>query len=65
MKKAIVTLSIVLALGLPTDATAIILGIDPICSMLRTTLNTVGDIAVSVALAKNENLFDAEIYFKP
>lgn len=57
--------SIVLALGLPTDATAIILGIDPICSMMRATLNSVGDIAVSTALAKNEKLFDEQIYFKP
>ena len=56
--------SIVLALGLPTDATAIILGIDPICSMMRATLNSVGDIAVSTALAKNENLFDEQIYLK-
>ena len=55
--------SIVLALGLPADATAIILGIDPICSMMRATLNSVGDIAVSTALAKNEKLLDEKIYF--
>ena len=54
--------SIVVALGLPVDATAVILGIDPICSMLRTALNTVGDIAVTSALAQNENLMDAEVY---
>lgn len=56
--------SIVSALGLPVEATAVILGIDPICSMMRTTLNTVGDIAVSTALAKNEKLFDEKIYLK-
>ena len=55
--------SIVVALGLPVDATAVILGIDPICSMLRTALNTVGDIAASSALARTENLMDTEIYF--
>ena len=54
--------SIVVALGLPVDATAVILGIDPICSMLRTALNTVGDIAVTSALARNENLMDTEVY---
>ena len=54
--------SIVVALGLPVDATAIILGIDPICSMLRTTLNTVGDIAASTILAKTEHLIDEKIY---
>lgn len=56
--------SIVVALGLPVDATAVILGIDPICSMMRTALNTVGDIAMTSALAKTENLMDTEIYFK-
>ena len=54
--------SIVVALGLPVDATAIILGIDPICSMLRTVLNTVGDIAASTMLAKTENLLNEKIY---
>ena len=54
--------SIVVAIGLPVDATAVILGIDPICSMLRTALNTVGDIAVTSTLARNENLMDTEIY---
>ena len=54
--------SIVVAIGLPVDATAVILGIDPICSMLRTALNTVGDIAVTSTLARNENLMDTEVY---
>ena len=56
--------SIVVALGLPVDATAVILGIDPICSMLRTVLNTVGDIVASTILAKNEHLLDEKIYFE-
>ena len=56
--------SIVVALGLPTDATAVILGIDPICSMMRTALNTVGDISASTILAKQEKMFDEKIYFK-
>ena len=54
--------SIVAALGLPVEATAIILGIDPICSMLRATLNAVGDIAATTALAKTEHLIDEEVY---
>ncbi len=56
--------SIVAALGLPAEATAIILGIDPICSMLRTTLNTVGDIVAGTVLACNENLIDKSVYLK-
>ena len=56
--------SIVMALGLPADATAVILGIDPICSMMRAALNATGDIAASTALACNENLIDKNIYLK-
>ena len=56
--------SIVMALGLPADATAIILGIDPICSMMRAALNATGDIAVSTALACNEKLIERNVYLK-
>ena len=56
--------SIVMALGIPSDATAIILGIDPICSMMRTALNCTGDIAASTALACSENLIEKNIYLK-
>ncbi len=54
--------SIVVALGLPKEATAVVLGIDPICSMLRATLNSVGDIAATTSLASNENLIDKKVY---
>lgn len=56
--------SIVTALGLPAEATAVILGIDPICSMLRTALNCTGDIAATSILARVENLMDEKIYLK-
>lgn len=56
--------SIVVALGLPKEATAVVLGIDPICSMLRSALNSTGDIAVTSALAGNEKLLDKDIYNK-
>ena len=56
--------SIVVALGLPVEATAVILGIDPICSMLRTVLNIIGDIAATTTLACTENLIDKNIYLK-
>lgn len=57
--------SIVIALGMPADATAIVLGIDPICTMIRVPLNCTGDVAVTTMLACNENLIDKKIYFKP
>ena len=55
--------SIVAALGLPKEAAAVVLGIDPICSMLRAALNAVGDISATTVLACNENLIDKKIYF--
>ena len=54
--------SIVTAIGLPVEATAVILGVDPICSMIRTTFNTSGDIAVTTALAGSEKMLDTKIY---
>ncbi|MBQ1511184.1 MAG: dicarboxylate/amino acid:cation symporter [Selenomonadaceae bacterium] len=54
--------SIIVSFGLPVEASAIVLGIDPLTSMFRTTINTIGDIAVTTALLKNENMMDETIY---
>ncbi|MBQ3971924.1 MAG: dicarboxylate/amino acid:cation symporter [Selenomonadaceae bacterium] len=54
--------SIIVSFGLPVEASAIVLGIDPLTSMFRTTINTIGDIAVTTALSKNENMMDETIY---
>ena len=43
-------------------AAAIVLGIDPLTSMFRTTINTMGDIAVTTALSKNEDMMDEAVY---
>ena len=44
------------------EAAAIVLGIDPLTSMFRTTINTIGDIAVTTALSKNEGMMDEAVY---
>ncbi|BAL82893.1 putative sodium:dicarboxylate symporter [Selenomonas ruminantium subsp. lactilytica TAM6421] len=54
--------SIIVSFGLPVEASAIVLGIDPLTSMFRTTINTIGDIAVTTALSKNENMLDEAAY---
>ncbi len=54
--------SIIVSFGLPVEASAIVLGIDPLTSMFRTTINTIGDIAVTTALSKNENMLDKDAY---
>ena len=54
--------SIIVSFGVPVEAAAIVLGIDPLTSMFRTTLNTIGDIAVTTALSKNEGMMDEAVY---
>ena len=54
--------SIIVSFGLPVEASAIVLGIDPLTSMFRTSINTIGDIAVTTALSKNENMMDEAVY---
>ena len=56
--------SIIVSFGVPVEAAAIVLGIDPLTSMFRTTINTMGDIAVTTALSKNENMMDEAVYMK-
>ena len=54
--------SIIVSFGVPVEAASIVLGIDPLTSMFRTSINTIGDIAVTTALSKNEGLMDEAVY---
>jgi len=54
--------SIIVSFGVPVEAASIVLGIDPLTSMFRTTINTIGDIAVTTALSKNEGMMDETVY---
>ena len=54
--------SIIVSFGIPVEAAAFALGIEPLVSIFRMTVNIVGDIAVTTALAKNEKLLDEKIY---
>ena len=54
--------SIIVSFGLPVEAASIVLGIDPLTSMFRTSINTIGDIAVTTALSKNEGMMDEAVY---
>lgn len=40
------------------------MGIDPLLGMLRTLSNCLGDVAVSMIVAKSENLLDMDAYYK-
>lgn len=59
----LIMLSLVLtSVGLPLEGVAIIAGIDRILDMARTSLNVVGDCAISVLVAKSEGQLDEDIY---
>ena len=52
----IVMLVIILeSVGVPSEGIAIILGVDRILDMVRTTVNVTGDATVSVIIAQSEN----------
>ena len=51
-----VTLALILgSLGLPLDAIGLILAVDRILDMIRTTINVTGDASVSIIVANSEN----------
>ena len=54
------------AFGMPAEAAAFALGVEPLVSLFRMTINVIGDIAVrylsSTAIASRENLLDTKIY---
>ena len=55
----IVMLVIILeAVGVPSAGIALILGVDRILDMLRTTINVTGDATVAVIIANSENQLD-------
>lgn len=59
----LVCLSVLLVqLGVPAEALSLIMGIDSLLGMFRTAVNSTGDVAVSLIVAKTENLLDQEKY---
>ncbi|MEC5209330.1 Na+/H+-dicarboxylate symporter [Psychrobacter sp. PL15] len=51
--------------GLPIEGIGLILGVDRILDMLRTTVNVSGDAAVTAIVAKSEGKMDLAIYNDP
>lgn len=58
-----VTLALILgSVGLPLDAIGLILAVDRILDMIRTSVNVCGDAAVSCIVAKSEGEFDQAVF---
>jgi Na+/H+-dicarboxylate symporter len=59
----LVCLSVLLTqLGVPAEALSLVMGIDSILGMFRVVVNSTGDVAVSLIVAKSEHLLDVEKY---
>ena len=56
----VVLLGTLSSLGLPTTPVFLILGIDVLMDMARTTVNVIGNCTATVVMAKWENAFDEE-----
>ena len=62
----LVMLTMVLGqVGLPVEGIALIIGVDRLLDMMRTTVNVTGDCTVSCIVAKSEKSFDQEIFDDP
>ena len=60
-----VTLALILgSVGLPLDAIGLILAVDRILDMIRTSVNVCGDATVSCIVAKSENELEEKIFNK-
>ena len=61
---SIIFMSMVLtSVGLPIEGIGIILGIDRILDMVRTTINITGDSAITLIVDKSEGALDEKTYY--
>lgn len=61
---SIIFMSMVLSsINLPTEGIVVILGIDRILDMIRTTINITGDSAITLIVDKSEGGFNKKLYY--
>lgn len=51
------------SIGVPIEGIGLILGIDRLLDMVRTTINITGDCAITMIVDKSENLMDTDVYY--
>lgn len=62
---SIIFMSMVLSsVGLPIEGIGIILGVDRVLDMVRTTINITGDSAITLIVDKSEGALDEKLYYK-
>ena len=56
-------LSIILEqIGIPVEGIALLLGIDRLLDMMRTSINVSGDVCITCVVAKSEELIDDDVF---
>ena len=59
----IIMLSIILEqIGIPLEGIALLLGVDRLLDMVRTSVNVAGDTCVTCIVAKSEDLINTEVF---
>ncbi len=59
----VIMLSMVITqIGLPIEAVGIVMGVDRLIDMVRTSINITGDILCSTIVAKSEGMLDEEVF---
>jgi Na+/H+-dicarboxylate symporter len=62
----LITLTLVLdQVGLPIEGIGLIIGVDRLLDMLRTSVNVTGDATVATVVAKSEGQLDMQVYLDP
>jgi Na+/H+-dicarboxylate symporter len=51
------------SVGLPIEGIGIILGVDRILDMVRTTINITGDTAITLIVDKSEGMLDEKVFY--
>ena len=63
---SIVMMSMVLeTIGVPISAIPILLGVDRVLDMFRTTINITSDVAILMIIDRSEGTFNEERYYTP
>jgi len=52
-------------IGLPVEGIALILGINRILDMIRTTVNVTGDVVITIIVARSKNSISMDIFSGP
>ena len=63
---SLIVMTLVLtSIGVPTEGIALLVGVDRILDMFRTTINITSDVAITAFIDRTEGTFDEKIYYTP